>query len=232
MSENRVSAITVTRNRVKFLQKSIEYFINQTYDNKEMLIMYYDDDDETKNYLLSLDKTWRNDNNIRIFKHIPMEGIYLGSLRNFLIEQSTGEYIIIWDDDDYHAPERIEFQLEEILKDDLVACTLKSLLIFSETRQEVKLSFERIEGWEGTLMCLKDKMPLYMNLQRYEDTPVLENLFLNQKAKSVHNPDLYVYYLHSNNISTEYHKEELFFNSYELTGAKNFEIKTKIGFFL
>lgn len=228
--EIKVSTITVTKNRCKFLKSAIKYYLDQTHPNKEMLIMYYSDDEETKGYLNQLDKEWRENNNIRIFKHTPQEGIYLGALRNHLIEKAEGDYIIIWDDDDYYAPERIENQLNFILENEAVACTLKSLLLFSEANQEVKLSFERPEGWEGTLMCLKAKMPLYMNLERYEDTPVLEKLFLYEKALSMHDPELYVYHLHDSNISTAYHKQELFTNSMILNGAKNFEIKKKIGF--
>ena len=229
MKDIKVSTITVTKNRCNFLKNAIDYYIAQTHPNKEMLIMYYSTDEETVNYLKGLDKDWRDEHSIRIFKHIPQEGIYLGSLRNHLIEHATGDYIIIWDDDDYYSPARISTQLEYIINDNLVACTLNSLLIYSAKRDEVKLSFERPEGWEGTLMCKRDKMPLYMNMERYEDTPVLEHLFTRESAKSIYYPDLYVYYLHDNNISTSYHKEELFFNSLELNGRKNYEIKKLIG---
>jgi len=226
----KVSTITVTKNRCKFLKEAMAHYLNQTHENREMLIMYYADDEETSEWLNSLQKSWRDEHKIRIFKHIPQEGTYLGALRNRLIEKGTGEYIIIWDDDDYYAPERIQFQLNAIIEKDLVACTLRSLLLFSYNRQEVRLSFERPEGWEGSLMCLKEKMPLYMNMERYEDSPVLEKLFIHHDCESIHNPDLYVYHLHDSNISTSYHKEELFLNSLELNGAKNYQIKKLIGF--
>ena len=234
MKENKdaikVSTITVTRNRCEYLKKAMEYYLEQTHENREMLIMYYADDEDTVAWLHALNKSWRDEHRIRIFKHIPQEGTYLGALRNHLIKQATGDYIIIWDDDDYYAPERIDFQLSEILERGIAACTLRSLMIFSYARQEMRMSFERPEGWEGTLMCKRDLMPYYANLERYEDTPVLTKLILKQMCESVHNPALYIYHLHDSNISTSYHKEELFNNSLELSGAVNYKMKKLIGF--
>jgi len=231
MKSIKVSTITVTKNRCEFLKTSINHYLNQTHINKEMLIMYYSNDSETMKYLNSLDKFWRNKNNIRIFKHIPQDGIYLGSLRNHLISKASGDYVIIWDDDDYYSPIRIESQLNKILEDGLDGCTLRSLLLFSSAKDEVRLSFDRLEGWEGSLMCRRDIMPLYSNMQRYEDTPVLKELFTKHKAVSYQDPELYVYFLHDTNVSTSYHKEELFVNSSRLPGHKNYKIKKIIGVF-
>ena len=230
MNENKVSVITVTKNRCNFLKTSIKYYLEQTHTNKEMLILYYSDDLETSDYLKSLNEVFTSSNNIRVFKHIVTTGTYLGSLRNYLVEKATGKYIIIWDDDDYHHPDRIKLQLEKCVDSGLPACTLRSLLVFSESRQEVRLSFERIEGWEGTLICKRSDMPMYRNIDRYEDTPVIDSLYLTEKLITLHNPDLYVYYLHDNNISTSLHKEELYNNSLELNGSKNYKIKKLIGF--
>ena len=70
-----------------------------------------------------------------------------------------------------------------------------------------------------------------MNMKRYEDTPVLKELFTKHKAHSYQDPELYVYFLHDSNVSTSYHKEELFVNSNRLPGHKNYKIKKIIGEF-
>lgn len=231
MNNIKVSTITVTRNRCNFLKNAVNHYLKQTHQNKEMLILYYSDDKQTCDWLNSLTTEWRKDRNIRIFKHIPNNEINLGSLRNFLIENAKGDYVIIWDDDDYYSENRIQFQLRAILEKNVYACALKSLLIFSELRNEVRLSFDRIEGWEGSLMCKRDKIPLYRNQNRYEDTPVLVSLFKKGHVEIIDNPDLYVYFFHDSNISTSFHKEELFNNSIKLSGQRNYQIKKIIGFF-
>ena len=51
---NKVSCITVTKNRVPLLKKCIEFFLTQTHQDKELIIVYYNTDLETKlNYFLN-----------------------------------------------------------------------------------------------------------------------------------------------------------------------------------
>ena len=209
---DKISAITVTRNRVDLLKKCIQYYIDQTWNNKELLILYYDDDYNTKTYLLSLDKDFKKHNNIRVFNYIPIENMYLGGLRNYIISKATGDYIIVWDDDDYHHPKRMSMQISNIepLK---YACTLQSVYVFSEFNQDLKRTPNRLEGWENTLLCRKDKMPLYRNLPKHEDTPVLFKLNKDNLVTSIDVPSLYVYRLHDSNISSNIHKNKLWINS-------------------
>ena len=129
MNDNiKVSTITITRERVEYLKLCIDYYVKQTHSNKEMLILYYDDDTHTKEYLRGLDNDFVNKHCIRTMNYKIQPNIHLGALRNYLISKSTGDYIIIWDDDDYHAENRIESQLKHILDNNIIANTLKSLM--------------------------------------------------------------------------------------------------------
>jgi glycosyltransferase involved in cell wall biosynthesis len=97
--ETRVSVITPTRNRAFFLELCKECFLAQTYSNVEWLIL---DDSEAEN--TSFQNTGHD--NIR-YIHSP-RNISIGEKRNRLIEASTGEIIVNFDDDDYYAPNYIE----------------------------------------------------------------------------------------------------------------------------
>ena len=224
----KISCITVTKNRVPFLEKSISYFINQTYENKEMVIVYYNTDKITERYLKD-NQDYLNGNNIFFYKIIEDEGIFLGAIRNFGISKATGDWIVIWDDDDYYTNNRLESQYNYCIDNNLDSSTLKCILVYSERYQETKCSFERAEGWEGSLICKKDIMPKYKNIKKGEDTPVLMYLVFNNNFGAQFNPDLYVYLFHDTNTSGSRHKEELWDNSFPLNARKNREVKQVLG---
>jgi len=225
---NKVSCITVTRNRVPHLKNCVKYFTEQTHKDKELIIVYYSNDKETESYLKKNEKVFEK-NNIYFYKFIEQEGLYLGAIRNFAISKSQGDWICIWDDDDYYDEKRIKNQLKFCLKESIDACTLRAILIYSNKYQELKLTFERQEiGWEGSLLCKKNSMPKYVNKSKGEDTPVLERLYNEHKLLTYFEPDLYVYIFHDHNVSGSVHKERLFQNSLELGGNKVREFKKKL----
>tara|TARA_R100000541_G_scaffold48420_1_gene55505 strand:+ start:184 stop:870 length:687 start_codon:yes stop_codon:yes gene_type:complete len=225
---HKVSCITVTKNRLSLLKTSIKHFNSQTHSNKEMIIVYYNTDKETRNWISdNIDSL--NSQNIMPYMFVEDDGLNLGTIRNYAVSKATGEWLCIWDDDDYYREDRISEQLKFCIENNTDACTLKSVLIYSNKMQEVKLSFERFEGWEGSLLCRSESMPKYKNLKKGEDTPVVNFLIENNNLKTMFNPDLYVYIFHDNNISGDRHKEELLDNSLELSVNKIREIKEKIG---
>lgn len=225
---NKVSCITVTRNRIPHLKKCVKYFTEQTHKDKELIIVYYSGDKETESYL----KENRNSfikNNIYFYKFIEQEGLYLGAIRNFAISKSQGNWICIWDDDDYYDKNRIKNQLKFCLQENIDANTLRSILIYSNKYQELKLTFERQEmGWEGSLLCKKNSMPKYVNKSKGEDTPVLERLYNEHKLLTYFDPELYVYIFHDQNVSGNVHKERIFDSSMSLDINKIREFKKKL----
>lgn len=226
---NKVSCITITKNRVNFLKRSLEHYLNQTYTDKEWIIVSFEDDVDTYNWIhgLSKEEIDLEENNIKFFQ--INSDILLGEARNIAIQKATGDWICIWDDDDYFAPTRIEEQLK-FCKDNRVDGTLLScLLLFSEKHQEIRVTFERVNGWEGTLLVKKENIQKYENLERGEDTPMIENLFQTANIKVMFNPDLYVYYLHSSNTSNSRHIQSIYDYSLPLSNEKNREMKKTIG---
>ena len=212
MIENRISCICPTLNVLNELKVSMQCFVNQTHEDKELLILFYDHDTETKEYLLSLDKDWLKENNIRLFKYENTENVNLGALKSYLIEQSTGQYCAIWDSDDWSADNRLELQLKALKENNCVSCTLSGTLVYSQKHKDLRIGFKRPEsGIEGTMVFEKDYFPQYENLVRNFDTMALVYLFDKGVNYVLDKPDLYVYRIYTNhNNSTSNHLDELY----------------------
>jgi glycosyltransferase involved in cell wall biosynthesis len=85
------------------LPRAIRCFQQQTYPNRELLIVA---DGETVRDLVP------NDPRIRL---IETDGRpWIGEKRNFACEHARGEIIVHWDDDDYSAPGRIADQVKRL----------------------------------------------------------------------------------------------------------------------
>lgn len=224
---DKVSCITITKNRVSFLSRCIDYYINQTHIDKELVIVYFKDDVDTYNFIYSFDKKKKEEYNINFYQ--VDSSLSLGEARNIGVQKSSGDWICIWDDDDYFRENRIEEQLKFCIENNIEGTTLSCILIFSEKYQEGRLSFERMNGWEGSLFVKKSKIHEYENLPKGEDTPMIEKLYNNKLMKVQFNPDLYIYYIHSKNISGYRHLQNIFDYSLPLNINKNREIKKIIG---
>lgn len=105
----RVSVIVPTRNRLHLLPKLIEHFHQQTWENKELLIL-----DDTPAGKDKISKLQLQHPPICIW-HVDQE-ISIGTKRNLLIERASGTLIAHFDDDDFYAPTYLEFMALELLK--------------------------------------------------------------------------------------------------------------------
>jgi glycosyltransferase involved in cell wall biosynthesis len=108
----RVSCILPTYKRREMLTRSINMFVNQTYSNKELIII--DDSPIVEHIFLELidklNKTYKNTiKYIRINKRMS-----IGRKRNVAIEVAKGTYIAFWDDDDIHGPNRLRNQVNRM----------------------------------------------------------------------------------------------------------------------
>jgi glycosyltransferase involved in cell wall biosynthesis len=95
MKNPLVSIVTPTFNRPHFLNLVLECVLAQTYDNLEWIIM---DDSDIPNH------TFQNklSNNMK-YIHLK-DKLSVGEKRNKLIEASSGDFIIQFDDDDFYGP--------------------------------------------------------------------------------------------------------------------------------
>lgn len=220
MENSTISCLCITFQRVPFLKKSIQYFEQQTHKNKELLVIYQKSDKETFTYAFSNKKITiqkhednqlkviRKGNNIIRFIEVA-DNFSLGEKRNLSVQLSKGNYICIWDDDDHYSPLRLEAQLSFLKFSKKEASTLANLTLYEQKTNAYFLSSPRNTGWEGSLLCKKEKIGLYKNLNKKEDTPVIEQFISNNELAVMDAPELYIYHLHNQNTSDNCHFEEI-----------------------
>ncbi|MEL7064061.1 MAG: glycosyltransferase family A protein, partial [Bacteroidota bacterium] len=112
-----VSCTMPTCNRRRFISRAILYFLRQDYPNKELFIV---DDGEEEIADLIPDHP-----EVRYVK-IP-HTMTLGEKRNFCVLQSKGNLIMHWDDDDWMAPNRISYQVKELLANRVSVCGIQQM---------------------------------------------------------------------------------------------------------
>ena len=115
----RVSVITPTYNRPHFLRHLMSCDVSQEYSSIEWLIF---DDSPIKNHFFSS----LNDSSIHYFW--SDKRLSIGEKRNKLIEYSTGEIIVHFDDDDYYAPFYVAERVKKMLSVDADVSLLNGFL--------------------------------------------------------------------------------------------------------
>jgi glycosyltransferase involved in cell wall biosynthesis len=116
--EKIISILIVSYNAEKYLEKTLQSCLNQTYKNVEILLL----DNASKDKTIEIAKKIKfSDRRLDIFESKKNIGPYGGL--NFLLEKAKGEYIAIQDHDDIWFPEKIEKQVEFLNKNkDFIAC--------------------------------------------------------------------------------------------------------------
>ena len=105
MKNSLVAIIIPTFNTGKYIKEAVDSAINQTYKNKEIIVV---DDGSTDNTKEILD-IYIQDNKI---KYIYQENKGLAGARNTGIKAANGDYIAFLDSDDIFLPNKIEKQIE------------------------------------------------------------------------------------------------------------------------
>jgi glycosyltransferase involved in cell wall biosynthesis len=104
-----ISIVLPVFNVEKYIEKSIQSVLNQTYSNFELLVV----DDGSNDKSIEIAKSFK-DNRISIY-HKENGGI--SDARNFGILKATGEYLYFLDSDDWIEPDLIEVCIKAINKE-------------------------------------------------------------------------------------------------------------------
>ncbi|NQX37633.1 Glycosyl transferase family 2 [Pedobacter steynii] len=203
-----ISCICITSNRPLLMQRAIACFDSQDYPMKELVISYPENDLLTKGVLDQIQDL----SNIKMVRIERSENEKLGVARNYAISAANGEFVCVWDDDDWHHPNRLSQQYSVIENGPFKASILMNILMYDSVDKETYYSGYR--DWEGTLLCEKETMlkTRYLELERGEDTSVV--YFLSSRNvlfRIIEMAHLYVYIYHGSNTWGEGH-----FNSYFL----------------
>jgi glycosyltransferase involved in cell wall biosynthesis len=201
----RVSAICITDNRTAFLSRAIDCFLAQDYPNKELVVAFPDHDYATAHLIARISHT--------DIVALPIrQPITLGGKRNYAIRMSSGFYFCCWDDDDWYHSARIRKQVELLRTTRNPASVLGDVLLYNTITHEAYLSFKR--PWEQTILgerkLVLDGMQ-YGDVDRGEDSRLIQALLDNNALTIHHNPMLYVYNFHGGNICSQAHWENNIF---------------------
>lgn len=185
-----ISCLCVTWGRPALLERSIALFNKQTYSNKQLVVVCRSEDTATLKLLYQT-----NQKNIKIVPVLNAGQRKLGELRNFSIENSDGEYVCQWDDDDWYHPERINSQYTAIVESGKRGSILSFILMFDVNKKNAYLSTR--STWENSFMCerriLDEKGIKFPALNRAEDTAFINELLSLNALVPLVRPELYIY---------------------------------------
>lgn len=109
--EEKVSIITASYNSERFIKKTIESVLKQTYQNWEMIII---DDCSSDNTESIVNRYIASDKRIKFYKLEKNSGAAIA--RNLGINKATGEFIAFLDSDDLWDKKKLEKQIEFMKK--------------------------------------------------------------------------------------------------------------------
>lgn len=201
-----ISCLCITRCKVRYLQRAIRCFQAQSYPNRELLILYEDDDHPTREYIGGI-----SDPRISKVEVSASPKLTLGRLRNLAIEKCRGEYFCQWDDDDWFHQNRLEFQMLVIQESRMPASIMMHWLVYEVMQGQAYVSNRR--PWEGSLLCKKSLIGEEMNyddLVKGEDTSLIERLFSGSLVFPIIMPKLYIYVYHGENTWEYEHWKPIF----------------------
>ncbi|MGA0570375.1 glycosyltransferase family 2 protein [Variovorax sp. VNK109] len=193
-----VSCLCITHRRVPMLRRAVTCFLNQTWPDRELLVVHEDIDADTPAYVVAL-----NHPQVRTLEVPASPHIALGEKRNMAITAARGRFIATWDDDDWSAPARIASQMHVIAQSGVPVCTLAQWVAYDQLLGQAWLTRQR--PWEASLVAERAEMLPYPALDRGSDRVVVEALSRAGKLAVADGPHLYVYLYHGANVGSRVH---------------------------
>jgi glycosyltransferase involved in cell wall biosynthesis len=167
-----VSCLMVTRDRARLARRAIRCFAEQSWPNRELLIL----DDGTEDYAGILEP-YAGTLQIRYHRLEPKGGLRLGDLRNIALERAAGDFVAQWDDDEWYHPARIETQMGAVARG-LDAVVLRDTLCHIDAPGYAGHPFHsrnKRSVTPGTVLHRRTALR-YPSLGRAEDTHYLTRL--------------------------------------------------------
>ncbi len=193
-ASEKIIAIMVTGKcpeRRALAELAARSFLEQTYPNKELLII--NDGQESWGKIVSPEIR-----EVRV-----AEKCTLGRLRNIGLECLEEDAVWVqWDDDDFHHPLAMQEQYRILAETRASACCMRS---------QIQYALKKNAAWEmhglipGTIMCRKKKEILYPEIARDEDMEFLKQ-YLRYGVIPWNNPaHYYIRLIHEYNTWEEDH---------------------------
>jgi glycosyltransferase involved in cell wall biosynthesis len=192
-----VSCLCPTYGRPAMLRRAVRCFLAQTHAPRELVVVYQAHDAGTRDYLRTL-----TDPSIRAVEIAPSPHLGPDGLRNHCVQAARGDYVAVWDDDDWSAPTRIQEQLAALRGGGRPGCCLYRVTLFDGIACSAYVSAAR--AWEQTLVIERGKMPAYAN-ERGGDAALVRGLLQGAMVVALDRPALYVYVYHAANYFNREH---------------------------
>ena len=220
LDNSTITCMCVTCNRVPLLRRSVRCFLNQEYRDRELVVVYQSNDGATRQFLEG-----ECDPSILPVEVAAVPRLSLGSLRNIARQAGTGKYVATWDDDDWHSPTRLAEQMRALQETGKRACFLARLTLYHDLTKRAYVS--HVRPWEGSIVAERAILPPYPDLERSEDTPVIQELMKQGQSVLLDRPELYVYTHHGMNTWGHDHWERMLRRSLPL-GAETSGLVTAL----
>lgn len=209
-----ISCICITNNRPELLKKAIACFESQNYPNKELVISFPKNDRFTKGVI----EQALTGNSIRIYQIVRQVTNSLGEARNEAIAKCTGDFVCIWDDNDWYHGSRLTYQFNSMqsLGHGYKASILTRILLYDFTTKQAYLSSPY--PWDGSILCRREILiqNQYSNNEKGEDEQVMQFLSARKLLCQIEEvPFLYIYVYHGDN-TWNYDHFEYFLKKSEL----------------
>lgn len=194
MNNVLVTVVTPTYNRAEYLKQAIESVLSQSYENIEYIIV--DDNKPESEARKTTEEIVKSYNDSRI-KYIQNKVNMGGSkARNVGIFEAKGEYLAFLDDDDIYLADKIEVQVEQMIKNDWDVCVMDGATYnyatgekLTERHQQVKTGMTRDELMRAHLIyhitgtnSFMFKTSYIQEFGGFDDLPSCQEYVLMQKA--------------------------------------------------
>jgi hypothetical protein len=188
-----------TTKRPQFFRQAVEFFEQQDYPKKELIVIYNDDDDIPENMVLP-----------PYISLIKSRARTIGEKRNEGCKNANGTIIAQWDDDDFYAFNRLSSQVAAILKGECEITGLNNFTFYEIDTDKYwtcsedlfkTLFVENVAG--GTLVFLKtvwQNGTVYPLISLREDSEFLvAAIKKGARLKRINGKNLFSYCRHSHN---------------------------------
>ena len=211
----KISCLMVTHDRLSLARRAIRCFADQTYPERELVIVT--DGDLRYRRALACYVDHLGLQTVR-FVHPDSDQLALGQLRNIALDAAHGDVICQWDDDDCYHPERLAVQFAHMRDSNARACFLTDHLHLLEKDRALVWVDWTVGGKSGegqllpgTVMAFTDRRFRYPEsgpyVSRGEDSVFLHELYRSVPVAPLSGMGhVYLYSYHGRNtFSKEHH---------------------------
>lgn len=190
-----ISCICITNSRPELLKKAIACFESQNYPNKELVISFPKNDVQTKTVIEEV----LTAGNIRIYQIARHTADFVTDAKNDAIIKCTGDYICIWDEEDWCHSSRLMYQFNSMqsIGQGYKASILTRILLFDFVNKQAYISFPH--AWDRSILCRKEVLTQDQHRRpgKEEDTRIIQSLSSRKLLLRIEDvPFLYIYVCH------------------------------------